>query len=318
MARGSRRRPPRSDGSASARHASARRPRIGRSRSSSSAALNAASSLELRGRGDAITRRGSAGLTTSAFVYLLAERQLRPAAPRALAVGVGERRAGAGVKTRALLAWAVGTGVPILGLIAGRALDPGRGGLHRDELAIAVLALGGLGLAIGLYLSLLSRPRGRRPGGRAAQGVERVQHGDLDRGPVYDGSEIGQLQAGFNAWSPGCASASGSRTCSVATSARRSRAALEREVELGGEPREVARSCSPTCRLDRARRDAPPQEVVELLNGFFGIVVEVVDEHGGWVNKFEGDAALAVFGAPVPLDDPASQRWRPPASWPSA
>ena len=50
----------------------------------------------------------------------------------------------------------------------------------------------------------------------------------------------------------------------------------------------------------------PPEEVVDLLNSFFGLVVEVVDEHGGWVNKFEGDAALAVFGAPVPLPDPAS------------
>ena len=54
--------------------------------------------------------------------------------------------------------------------------------------------------------------------------------------------------------------------------------------------------------------ERPPEEVVELLNGFFAIVVEVVDAHGGWVNKFEGDAALAVFGAPVELDDAAVAR----------
>jgi adenylate cyclase len=28
----------------------------------------------------------------------------------------------------------------------------------------------------------------------------------------------------------------------------------------------------------------------------------VVHEHGGWINKFEGDAALAVWGAPVEVD----------------
>ena len=36
------------------------------------------------------------------------------------------------------------------------------------------------------------------------------------------------------------------------------------------------------------------------LNEFFGVVIEVVESHGGSINKFEGDAALAVFGAPVP------------------
>jgi adenylate cyclase len=45
--------------------------------------------------------------------------------------------------------------------------------------------------------------------------------------------------------------------------------------------------------------------VVALLNRFFSVVVDVVEEHGGWINKFEGDAALAVFGAPVEHPDPA-------------
>ena len=43
-----------------------------------------------------------------------------------------------------------------------------------------------------------------------------------------------------------------------------------------------------------------------MLNRFFGIVVDAVESAGGLVNKFEGDAALCVFGAPVDLDDPAT------------
>jgi adenylate cyclase len=50
-----------------------------------------------------------------------------------------------------------------------------------------------------------------------------------------------------------------------------------------------------------AERD--PRDVVETLNRFFGVVVEVVTLHGGWINKFEGDAALCVFGAPAPHPD---------------
>jgi adenylate cyclase len=50
-----------------------------------------------------------------------------------------------------------------------------------------------------------------------------------------------------------------------------------------------------------------PAEVVELLNQFFAVVVEEVDRHSGLVNKFIGDAVLAVFGAPVELDDHATR-----------
>jgi adenylate cyclase len=49
----------------------------------------------------------------------------------------------------------------------------------------------------------------------------------------------------------------------------------------------------------------PPTEVVQLLNRFFAIVVAEVDRQGGFVNKFAGDAALAIFGAPAELADPA-------------
>ena len=54
----------------------------------------------------------------------------------------------------------------------------------------------------------------------------------------------------------------------------------------------------------------PPTEVVRLLNRFFRVVVEVVEAEGGLVNKFEGDAALCVFGAPVASDDPAGDALR--------
>jgi adenylate cyclase len=51
----------------------------------------------------------------------------------------------------------------------------------------------------------------------------------------------------------------------------------------------------------------PAVEVVDLLNRFFAVIVEEVDRHHGLVNKFEGDAALAVFGAPVTLDHPEDE-----------
>ena len=51
--------------------------------------------------------------------------------------------------------------------------------------------------------------------------------------------------------------------------------------------------------------DMTPEELVAVLNRFFAMVVDIVERHHGWVNKFEGDAALAIFGAPLPIPDHA-------------
>lgn len=42
-----------------------------------------------------------------------------------------------------------------------------------------------------------------------------------------------------------------------------------------------------------------PSEVVRYLNTLFGPLVEIVDQHGGIINKFLGDGFLAIFGAPI-------------------
>jgi adenylate cyclase len=57
-------------------------------------------------------------------------------------------------------------------------------------------------------------------------------------------------------------------------------------------------------------RRLEPTEFVAILNRFFARVVDAVEANGGLLNKFEGDAALCVFGAPVPLDDPATAALR--------
>ena len=57
-------------------------------------------------------------ITTGAMAYLLAERIMRATAARALASGVPEKPVLPGVTTRALLAWALGSGVPLVGLFA--------------------------------------------------------------------------------------------------------------------------------------------------------------------------------------------------------
>jgi adenylate cyclase len=52
-----------------------------------------------------------------------------------------------------------------------------------------------------------------------------------------------------------------------------------------------------------AARSRSPQEVVDRLDGAFAVLVEIVDRHGGIVNKFMGDGFLALFGAPFETPD---------------
>jgi adenylate cyclase len=52
-------------------------------------------------------------------------------------------------------------------------------------------------------------------------------------------------------------------------------------------------------------RTRSPQDVVERLDGAFAVLVDILDWHGGIVNKFLGDGFLALFGAPFDAEDPA-------------
>jgi adenylate cyclase len=52
-------------------------------------------------------------------------------------------------------------------------------------------------------------------------------------------------------------------------------------------------------------RSRSPQDVVDRLDGAFAVLVEILDRHGGIVNKFLGDGFLALFGVPFEAPEAA-------------
>ncbi len=54
----------------------------------------------------------------------------------------------------------------------------------------------------------------------------------------------------------------------------------------------------------------PPEEVVELLNEWFGEATRAIRKYNGTVDKFIGDAVMAVFGVPEPRDDASADAVR--------
>jgi adenylate cyclase len=247
------------------------------------------------------------GLLTCANSYVLGELFARPLAARALATGPPSQLQVPGVRARSILAWSLGSAVPVIGccLVAIVALT--RHEFTTSGLAITELALAAITLTFGLAITLVSARATADPikGLRAA--VARVETGDLDVSvPIYDGTEIGLLQAGFNRMTAGLRERERIREeFSRHVGEDVARSALEAGTAMQATTSDAGILFVDIIGSTSLATNLAPSAVVDLLNRFFAVVVDVVLEHGGLVNKFEGDGALAVFGAPAPLPDPA-------------
>jgi class 3 adenylate cyclase len=252
---------------------------------------------------------GIASLVVSGIAFLFSEFALRPVAAQALS---GEQRLhvrGLGVRRRMVLFWSLGTGAPVAGLVVMAILALTVGDISLTKLAVVVLMLGGVVLCFGLLVTWLNARAVVAPILAVRDGMERVEDGELDvEVQVYDGTELGQLQAGFNQMVSGLRDREKLRDLFGRHVGRDvAEAATLGDVELGGTTVEVSVLFVDIVGSTTMATEREPAEVVELLNRFFGVVIEEVDRHAGLVNKFIGDAALAVFGAPVELEDHATR-----------
>ena len=247
------------------------------------------------------------GETTCALDYLVTEYVLRPVTALALAARQPDDAVAPGVRARLVTAWALGTGVPLVGVLVVGVVGLTKPSVDADYVAAAVVFLGAVAAAAGLLATLLAARAIADPVTSVREGLERIERGELDaRVAVDDGSEVGQLQAGFNRMAEGLCERERIRDLfGRQVGEDVARAALRDGASLGGEEREVGALFVDLVGSTAMATAIPPTEVVRVLNRFFKVVVEVAEREGGLVNKFEGDAALCVFGAPVRRDDPA-------------
>lgn len=248
------------------------------------------------------------GLGTCAFSYLVAERAMREVARRALEDGPRDHPAVPGVTARIMWSWAISTGTPVLGVVL-IAAGVTTGILPNDsqQLRWSTMLICGVALFIGVQAMWLVSRSISDPIKSVRRGIDRVAAGDLSvEVPVFDASEVGLLQSGFNDMVAGLRERERVRDLfgrhvgeDVAEQA------LLVGAELGGEVREVAVIFVDVVGSTEMAAARPASEVVEVLNRFFAVVIEAISRFDGSVNKFEGDAALCIFGAPVARDDAA-------------
>jgi adenylate cyclase len=247
------------------------------------------------------------GVTACAVEYLLVERVLRPATARALAGAAPPGGRTQGVGARLIMAWLLATAVPLLGVVAFSVAELTNSKIQAHQVVVASLFLVALALVVGLLAIRVAARSVADPVNEVSHALEHVESGNFDVAvPVTNANEICVLQAGFNRMVAGLAERERMRDLfgrhvgdDVA------RAAMDGDMKLGGEVRKVGVLFLDIVGSTSLAAERPPEEVVSLLNAFFAIVVEVTEAHNGLVNKFEGDAALCVFGAPTSCDDPA-------------
>lgn len=246
---------------------------------------------------------------TAVLTYLQAERLVRPIAASALARRFEDSTLQPPIKWQLYLTWFTTSAVPMVGVLLltiAQRYDYFTGTV--GELTSAIVALTTAGMVTGFVGTALVIMSVVDPIKELQAAINRVRRGEQNTlVDIYDGSEIGVLQAGFNEMMRGLRDRQRVRDIfGHYVGAEVAQKALEEVPELGGEERKVAVLFIDVVGSTSYAVDHTPEEVVSALNDFFDVVVEVVHRNKGVINKFQGDAALAVFGAPVSLHDAAS------------
>jgi adenylate cyclase len=199
---------------------------------------------------------------------------------------------------------AVAFNFAVAGALAAAVLDRGR---EIPVLAVVIGCVSLLGIAVPITVGAAFSPS-LRPIRDLAEGTERVATGDYShRLPVVQDDDLGALAASFNRMQAGLAerqrlqAAFGTYVDPILAA----RLLAQGDDVFTGERREVTvmfvdvRDFTPFAETNTA------EDTVARLNALFEIVVPAVVDAGGHVNKFLGDGALAVFGAPNDLADHA-------------
>jgi len=188
-----------------------------------------------------------------------------------------------------------------------RSLDEELAPFRRLEsvlLALSAIALGGAAVA-GFFVA-----RGvARPAVRLAEGVQKIERGDYRaRVPVETHDELGRLAGAFNQMAAGLQERDKVRDIlGKVVSPEIAHELMTSEVALGGEVLEASVLFTDLRGFTTFSETQSPQALVSQLNAYFTEVTEAIEAHGGVVDKYIGDAVMAVFGAPVRVPDHADR-----------
>lgn len=168
--------------------------------------------------------------------------------------------------------------------------------IQRIILFITIIALGSAILFIYVFSKSLTRPIGR-----LMDAAITIQGGDFSVNvPETTRDEIGKLSASFTQMASGLAEREKIKDAfGKFVNKELAELVMKGELKLGGERKEVAVFFSDIRSFTAISEKLQPEEVVEFLNEYMTLMVDCVNQTHGSVDKFIGDAIMAVWGAPL-------------------
>lgn len=164
------------------------------------------------------------------------------------------------------------------------------------------LYITGLAIALSILVIFLVSVSLTSPIERLAGLIKVVSKGNFDvkaRAQVKSHDEVGDLASAFDQMTEGLKERDKVKTLfSKFHGSSVAEEMIKSDLSVGGQNKEVVVFFSDIRGFTAYSEKRSPEEVVEMLNEYFGTMVTQINKHEGIVDKFIGDAIMAVWGAP--------------------
>jgi adenylate cyclase len=177
------------------------------------------------------------------------------------------------------------------------------------RLRTVMLVLFGIGLVFSIISAIVIARSLSKPLEALTETVKKIAKGDYQQTKCLQRKdELGILSIAINQMSQGLQERDQVRNLlGKVVSPEIARELLSKKIELGGEERQATILFSDIRQFTQLCEDQDPKAILHLLNRYLSGMSDVIEQHHGVIDKYIGDAIMALFNVPVSNKDSAEQ-----------